>query len=298
MKISPNNNRRVLTVGLAIMLATLIAFSMLPLVSSVIQASQGGNAALSKAAGPSSAELSSTVLASQVTGYELVLQREPDNINAWRGLLETQLRQGNIEAAIAPLQKLTQLDPQALDYGLLLAQTQQYLKNETGAIATYQELLITHPQNIQVLKGLADLYLAQKRPEDAIQLAQKNLAQALTQKQLQAKKSNDSSISEAANETAHETATTVASLQLLLGEIYGQQNRNQDAIAIYDQASQENPQDFRPTLAKALLLQKQGKTREAEPLFTSAIRLAPAQYKDELKKLATQPSPPQAQPPG
>jgi len=281
MKISPNNNRRVLTVGLAIMLAALIAFSMLPLVSSVIQASQAGNAPLSKGAEPSS-----TVLASQVTGYELVLQREPDNINAWRGLLETQLRQGNIEAAIAPLQKLTQLDPQALDYGLLLAQTQQYLKNETGAIATYQALLITHPQNIQVLKGLADLYLAQKRPENAIKLVQTNLAQALTQKQLQAKNSNNSSINGATNETA----TTIASLRLLLGEIYGQQNRNQDAIAIYDQASQENPQDFRPTLAKALLLQKQGKTREAEPLFTSAIQLAPAQYKDELKKLAAQPS--------
>jgi tetratricopeptide (TPR) repeat protein len=289
MKISPNNNRRLLTVGLAIMLAALIAFSMLPLVSSVIQASQAGNAPLSKGAEPSS-----TVLASQVTGYELVLQREPDNINAWRGLLETQLRQGNIEAAIAPLQKLTQLDPQALDYGLLLAQTQQYLKNEAEAIATYQALLITHPQNIQVLKGLTDLYLAQKRPEDAIKLVQINLAQALTQKQLQAKNSNDSPI----NQTANETAATVASLQLLLGEIYGQQNRNQDAIAIYDQASQENPQDFRPTLAKALLLQKQGKTREAEPLFTTAIRLAPFQYKDELKKLATQPSPPQAQPPG
>jgi tetratricopeptide (TPR) repeat protein len=226
------------------------------------------------------------VLASLVTGYELVLQREPDNINAWRGLLETQLRQGNIEAAIAPLQKLTQLDPQALDYGLLLAQTQQYLKNETGAIATYQALLITHPQNIQVLKGLADLYLAQKRPEDAIKLVQTNLAQALTPKQLLAKNSNNSSINGATNETA----TTIASLRLLLGEIYGQQNRNQDAIAIYDQASQENPQDFRPTLAKALLLQKQGKTREAEPLFTSAIQLAPAQYKDELKKLAAQPS--------
>lgn len=271
MKISQNKNRRIMTIILAIMLASLLAFSLLPLVSSVIQASQTRNAPGSPLAQPSLSQP-----APEIAGYELVLQREPDNINAWRGLLEAHLRQGNLAAAIAPLEKLTQLEPQSLDYGLLLAQTQQYLKNEAVALATYQNLLASHPLNIQVLKGLVDLQLAQQRPQDAIQQVQASLAQALEQKKLNP------------NNPALNEPSTVASLQLLLGEIYGQQNRESEAIAIYTQAIQENPQDFRPPLAKALLLQKANKTTEADALFATAIRLAPVQYKDEIKKLAVQ----------
>ena len=262
-----------MTIILAIMLAALLTFSLLPLVSSVIQASQTRNAPNSSFVQPPSSQK-----ALEVAGYELVLQREPDNINAWRGLLEAHLRQGNLAAAIAPLEQLTQLEPQSLDYGLLLAQTQQYLKNDAVALTTYQKLLASHPLNIQVIKGLVDLQLAQQRPQDAIQQVQTSLAQAFEQKKLNP---NDPALNE---------PSTIASLRLLLGEIYGQQNRESEAIAIYTQAIQESPQDFRPPLAKALLLQKASKTSEADALFTTAIRLAPVQYKDEIKKLAVQSS--------
>ncbi len=47
------------------------------------------------------------------------------------------------------------------------------------------------------------------------------------------------------------------------------------------------PQDFRPVLAKAILLKEQGKINEAKPLFDSALTLAPAQYKDEIKNLTS-----------
>ena len=83
-----------------------------------------------------------------------------------------------------------------------------------------------------------------------------------------------------------------AAVQLLLGEVYARQDRFDDAIATYDQVSQANPQDFRPVLGKAIVLRAQGKTSEAEPLFTSAAALAPPQFKDQITKLATaSPSP-------
>ena len=52
----------------------------------------------------------------------------------------------------------------------------------------------------------------------------------------------------------------------------------------YDQAIKKDPKDFRPVLAKAMLLKEQGKITEAKPLFDSAVALAPAQYKDEINK--------------
>ena len=38
-------------------------------------------------------------------------------------------------------------------------------------------------------------------------------------------------------------------------------------------------------MAKALVLQEQGKAEEAKPLLESAYKLAPAEFKDQIKEL-------------
>ncbi|MFM6910449.1 MAG: Tfp pilus assembly protein PilF, partial [Dolichospermum sp.] len=54
----------------------------------------------------------------------------------------------------------------------------------------------------------------------------------------------------------------------------------------YDEAIKKDVQDFRPVLEKSMLFKQQGKLAEAKPLFDKAIALAPAQYKDEINKVA------------
>jgi tetratricopeptide (TPR) repeat protein len=75
-------------------------------------------------------------------------------------------------------------------------------------------------------------------------------------------------------------------VQLLLGEIYLQQNRVNDAIALYDNTNQMNPDDFRPILAKAIVLNQQGQNKAAEPIFQQALLLAPTQYKETIKQMS------------
>jgi tetratricopeptide (TPR) repeat protein len=259
MKVSQNKFRRSFYLVLFLMLAALILFSLMPLVSSVVEVSQSQKAsAVIGAAGDR--------LASEVTGYELVLQREPDNASAWRGLLEAQLRQGNIEGTLTPLAKLDRLSPQTLDYGLLLAQTQQYLEDYAGARSTYQDLLVRQPGDVRVLKGMADLAIARGRPQEAVELVQATIAQF--------------------KPATAGASSNFTSLQLLLGEIYSQSDRYGEAIAVYDRAMKDNASDFRPWLAKAQLLKEKGKAEAAEPLFQKAIQLAPVQYKDDIKTLS------------
>ena len=80
----------------------------------------------------------------------------------------------------------------------------------------------------------------------------------------------------------------LTALQLLLGEIYVTQKKYPEAIAVYEQASKFDNKDFRPVLAKALVLKEQGKTTESQPLFEEAVTLAPGEYKDQVKEIAAQ----------
>ncbi len=51
-------------------------------------------------------------LAAQESGYAAVLEREPENLAALEGLARTRIEMGKLEAALEPLQKLTEIEPE------------------------------------------------------------------------------------------------------------------------------------------------------------------------------------------
>ena len=64
-------------------------------------------------------------LAAKERGYELVLEREPENRVALEGLLEIRLQMQDTPGAIAPLERLVELHPQEVGYKVQLEQLQQ-----------------------------------------------------------------------------------------------------------------------------------------------------------------------------
>ncbi|GBF80858.1 tetratricopeptide repeat protein [Aphanothece sacrum] len=263
MKVSKTKQSRWIYTTLILMVLALISFSILPLVSSIVQARQPDNSGLMAT--------EKARLDNEVLGYQLVLEREPDNPNALQGLLEAKLRQGNLSGAIAPLERLAQIKAQQPDYGILLAQAKQQLKDYEGAIIAYQGILAANPGEIRALKGMVDLLISQNRSQDAVNLVQNTLNQVLQ---------------EQSNNPQGTSAFNLTSLQLLLGEIYTQKNRYDAATTIYNQAIKADPNDFRPILAKAMLQRQQGKETEAQTLLKQAIVLAPVSYKEQIKAIA------------
>jgi tetratricopeptide (TPR) repeat protein len=213
------------------------------------------------------------VLEEQAKGYELVLQREPENQTALRGLLELRLQLGDIPGAIVPLEKLATLNPEEPTYGLLLAQAKQQVNDREGAAEAYRKLLTGNPGNLDALQGLVGLLLQQNRPEAALGLLQDTLK-----------------LAEKANTDTPGTIDVIA-VQLILGQVYAEQSRFDEAIGVYDDIMKQDAKDFRPLLAKAIVLKTQGKNEEARPLLESASNLAPSQYKDQINQLIQESNP-------
>jgi tetratricopeptide (TPR) repeat protein len=212
-------------------------------------------------------------LEAQAKGYELVLEREPDNQTALRGLLETRLALNDVKGAIVPLEKLSKANPSETMYTVLLAQAKQQTGDREGAAQTYRDVLKTKPGDMNALNGLVALLVQEKRPEAAIGLLQDTLKNAGQANQVQP------------------NSIDVGSVQILLADVYVSQQRYDEAIAIYNEVEKANKQDFRPVLGQALILKQQGKVEAAKPLFTKAAELAPAKYKDQINQMAALPSP-------
>lgn len=261
-------------VGVVLVLAVIafVGFSMGPLIGGIVQNNQSKQQPT-----PSPTQAAQTGkqsdLQAQARGYELVLQREPDNETALKGLLQARLelirfKQAEMKDVIEPLEKLAKKHPEDTRYSILLAQAKAYTGDQEGAAQTYRTILASQPGDIQALQGLANLFLQQKRPEAAIGLLQDTLKAATN-----------------ANQTVPNTIDEM-SVQLILGQVYAQDKRYDEAIAIYDQAIKNDEKDFRPVFAKALVLKEQGNPGEAESLFAKAVDLAPAVYKDQIQKQA------------
>ncbi|MDJ0554440.1 MAG: tetratricopeptide repeat protein [Microcoleaceae cyanobacterium MO_207.B10] len=261
---------------MAVMVLVIIAFlgfSLSPLLGGLLEANQN-NSQPTPESSQSPVVDQEADLKAQARGYELVLQREPDNQTALRGFLQVQLEliqlgKGNIEDVIAPLEKLSELNPGNTDYSVLLAQAKAYTGDREGAAKIYRLLLVSNPGDLKALQGLVNLLLQQERPEAAIGLLQDTLKAAPQANQIQA------------------GSIDVVSVQLILGQVYADQKRYDEAIAVYDEAIKGNAEDFRPVFAKAIILKEQGKTELAQELFTKAIEIAPAGFKDQIKREAS-----------
>ncbi|MEM6614391.1 MAG: tetratricopeptide repeat protein [Cyanobacteria bacterium P01_C01_bin.72] len=247
---------------LGMMLFSLITVSALPLVGSVVEGQQFAQDPNQEVITLSKQELD--MLEAEASGYQKVLEREPDNDTALNGLLKIRLQQKDIASAIAPLEKLAKIHPEQTEYSTLLAQAKQQLEDYEGAAAAYKEVLAEHPGDIYALGGITNLYLTQELPERAISLLKKTIRLA---------EKADSPQNISINREA---------VELLLGELYTTQKRYGEAIALYDELAQLNQTDFRPILAKALVLEKKGDLSAAQPLLQKAYVAAPEEYKDQI----------------
>jgi tetratricopeptide (TPR) repeat protein len=264
--VTAKRNRWLIGTVLTLALAAFLSLSFLPFLGSGANRRTPDNTGETPAADPAAIQAE---LESQAKGYQLVLEREPDNQTALTGLIDTQIQLGNVEAVVAPLEKLVELNPTVTEYQVLLAQTKQQLGDLDGAAQIYRDLLDQQPGDMNALQGLTALLVQQGRPQAAIGLLQDTLK---TADQLQTE--------------GTAPAIDTISIKLLLAQVHLEAQSPDQAITLYDEVIASAPEDFRPVLAKALVLQEQGDADTAQSLFDQAAAMAPAQYKDQIQQMA------------
>ncbi|MDZ7967741.1 MAG: Tfp pilus assembly protein PilF [Nostoc sp. DedSLP03] len=287
---SQPRNRWIVQVVLAVAILAFVGVSVIPIIGAFNNTPPSSQNTASTRGSSSSADQKSK-LEDEARGYEQVLQREPENQTALKGLLQARLqllsqkdksevKPADIQVVIEPLEKLAKLNPEQSEYSVLLAQAKQQIGDREGAAQAYRSILSTKPGDLKALQGMVALLISQQRPEAAIGLLQETLSNA------------------AQANTIQPGSVDIVAVQVLLGSVHASQKRYAQASSVYDQAIKKDPKDFRPVVAKAMLLKQQGKDADAKPLFDSAAALAPAKYRDEIKKAGTvSPIPNSATPP-
>ena len=192
-----------------------LSFAVVPVITGVLETPQVSNSGATVAAQPNS-EANLENLKAQEKGYELVLQREPENETAMLGLLQVRMQLNDIPGTVEPLEKLAELHPNESRYAVLLAQVKRQAGDNEGAAQTYRTLLTAEPGNIDALQGLVDLLLDEERPEAAIGLLEDTLKSAPQANQVES------------------NSIDVTSVRLLLGSVYASEDRYGEAMTVYD----------------------------------------------------------------
>jgi tetratricopeptide (TPR) repeat protein len=269
-----------------------IALTMTPLISGIMNNRREPPTPVASAtptptanANPSNIDLQR--LLDEEKGLQSILKTEPNNRAALNNLFQVRrqlvlMNARKLDTLLEPLEALAKSNPTQPDYAALLAQTQYQVGQREQAVQTYRGILANNPGYQNALDGLVALYVAEQQPNKALDLLNQTLVKAPGLNQVKP------------------GTVDVPSVKLVIADVYVAQQDYPAAIALYDELIKTNGTDFRPVLGKALVLRTQGKTAEAEPLFNSAIALAPPQVKDQIKQTAQQPvnlAPPTGLPP-
>lgn len=265
-------SRRWLTIGiLGLSSLVFIGMSIIPLIGGIM--SQRSAPSTSTTATPAAnAATSPEAAQKEEASYELVLKRNPDDKTALGGLVEARLKLIQLgvrqpKDVIDPLTKLAKLNPDQILFTTMLAQAQAQAGDLTSAAQTYQSALAKEPTNTEALQGYVFLLLKQQQTAAALDTLQQAIVTAKQKNQQQP------------------GSADILALELLSADVYLAQQKPTEAIALYDRLRKESPNDFRPVVAKGIVMRNQGKNAEALSLFQTASSLAPAQFKDKIQPL-------------
>ena len=178
---SQPRRRWFINVVLVLAVIGFVGFSMVPLISSAFKESQLSTGATPPASSQTLATSQKSQLEQQARGYELVLEREPENQTALQGLVEARIQLRDLKGAIAPLEKLAASNPNQPEVRLILGQLYATQQRYDEAIAVYDQAIKASQQDFRPVLAKAGILKQQGLTEQAKALFENAAALAPSQ---------------------------------------------------------------------------------------------------------------------
>ncbi len=194
--------------------------------------------------------------------YKEVLKTNPKSAETWLRLGMVQRQLGQADQALNSFEEAAKADPRNVNALLNEAMLQEAVGKKSDAAATYNRILGLDPENPLALNNVAFMD-AEKGT---------NLDQAMTFAERAKKRvPNDPNISDT------------------LGYVYLQKNLNSEALRIFRQVVQENPQNSTYHFHLAMALLKQGDKQGAKDEAHKALQSSPQpEQQDKIRTFVNQ----------
>ncbi|KAF5750975.1 chloroplast lumen common family protein [Tripterygium wilfordii] len=185
------------------------------------------------------------------------LNRQPDDIEALRSLMEVKIKSRKLSEAIQIVDRLIELEPYDEEWPLLKAHIFSYSGDHEEARKGFEEILAKDPFRVEAYHGLV---IACSETGGSLDQVLKRIEVAMDK----CKK--------------EKTNSELTDFKLLLAQIKVIEGNYSDALKLYEQLVKDEPRDFRPYLCQGIIYTLLRKKDEAEKQFEKFRRLVPQNH--------------------
>ncbi|KAI5324252.1 PREDICTED: SLOW GREEN 1 [Prunus dulcis] len=188
--------------------------------------------------------------------YEKILEEDPTNVGALKVVLYGAMRRGNTKQAVNYVEKLIDVEPDEVEWRLLMALCYEIMGQLSTAKRLFQEILEERPLLLRALHGLA--LVMHKNHEGPAVFVMLNKALEIAQREKRVIEERNIRI-------------LIAQMHVVKGELEEGLNKFQDLV-------KADPRDFRPYLCQGIIYSLLDQKKEAAEQFETYRALAPEEF--------------------
>lgn len=187
---------------------------------------------------------------------ERILEHDPTNIDTLKSVLYGKMRSGKTEEAIKYVKRLIDLEPDEVEWKLLLALCYETLGQLDTAKRLFMEILEKKPLLVRALHGLALVMHKNNEGQSVFEMLNKALDFACDEKKL----------------------TEMRSIGILIAQMHVVKGELEEGLKKFQDLVDENPRDFRPYLCQGIIYSLMDKKKEAAEQFATYQALVPDEF--------------------
>ncbi|KAF8018617.1 hypothetical protein BT93_H3498 [Corymbia citriodora subsp. variegata] len=187
---------------------------------------------------------------------EKLLETDPMNVEALKVVLYGKMRRGKTKEAFKSVQRLVELEPDEVEWKLLLALCHETMGQISTAKRLFREILEEMPLMLRALHGLAMVMHKNQEGPAIFEMLNKALELARRAKRV----------------------TEERDIRILIAQMHVVEGDLNVALKDFQDLVNDNPRDFRPYLCQGIIYSLLDKKKEAQEQFETYQSLVPEEF--------------------